>query len=159
MKFLVVERVVDFCDIDLFPRLLDTRHLVGHPSSLLNILWIGQIPVRPVRCIKGPSYTVEPDRLVCQFLRNLLGSKYSRCSTVSGRTHVQSFDGPADALGVHDVVDSYLGAQLRATMIDSVSLVLHCDACALLLRDSVLVHVSSHLPRENPQHRCAERPL
>src|SRR5438309_6264246 len=159
MKLLVVEWIVDFRDIDLLPRLLDPGHLVGHPGSLLNIFWVGQVPICPMCRIEGPSYPVEPDRLVCQFLRNLLGSKYNRCSTVAGRTHVQSFDGPADGLGVHDVVDSYLGAQLRARMIDSVSLVLHCDACDLLLRDSVLVHVSSHLQRENPQQRCAERPL
>src|SRR3989442_370621 len=44
-------------------------------------------------------------------------------------------------------------------MIHSVSLVLHCDTRDLLLLDSVLVHVSSHLQGENPQQRCAERPL
>src|SRR6266851_4547891 len=44
-------------------------------------------------------------------------------------------------------------------MIHSVSLVLHRDACNLLLLDPVLVHVPPHLQRENPQQRCAKRPL
>src|SRR5467141_3436859 len=44
-------------------------------------------------------------------------------------------------------------------MIHSISFILHCDAGDLLLLDPVLVHVSSHLQRENPQQCCAERSL
>src|SRR6267143_3936502 len=159
MELLVVEWIVYFGDIDLLSWLLDPRHLVGHPCSLLNIFWIGQISVRPVRRVKGPAYTVQPDRLVCQFLCNFLGSKDDRGSTVARRTHVQPFHRRTNRLGVHDILNSNLSAQLSTRMIHRVSLVLHRNARDLLLLDSILVHVPPHLQRENPQQRRAKRSL
>src|SRR5881397_2936919 len=44
-------------------------------------------------------------------------------------------------------------------MIHRVSFVLHRNARDFLLLDSILVHVPPHLQGENPQQRCAERPL
>ena len=79
MKLLVVEGIIWFCHVDLLSRVLDAGHLVSHLCSLLDILRIGEVPIRPVSAVQGPADTIEPDRLISKFLRNLLrGKNYGR---------------------------------------------------------------------------------
>src|SRR5207302_6532881 len=104
-----------------------------------------QIPVGPMRRVTGPSYTVQPNRLIGQLFCNLLGGENDRCCTVARRTYVQTLDRRTDRLGIHHVTHSYLGSELGRRMINSVSLVLHSYLRDLFLLDPVLVHVPPHL--------------
>src|SRR5437660_12384626 len=100
-----------------------------------------------MRRVKGPTYTVQPNRLIGQLLRNLLRNENDRCCTVAWRTYVQTLDRRTDRLGIHHVTHSYLGSELGRRMINSVSLVLHSYLRDLFLLAPGLVHIPPHLSR------------
>src|SRR5437763_10954509 len=141
VEFFVVKGIVRLGNVNLLPRVLDARHLVGHLGRLLNILRICQVPVGPMRRVKGPTYTVQPNRLIGQLLRNLLRNENDRCCTVAWRTYVQTLDRRTDRLGIHHVTHSYLGSELGRRMYNRVSLVLYCLLYDFLLIYTVLLSV------------------
>src|SRR6266481_1496466 len=98
VKLFVVEGIVWFSYIDLFSRILDARHLVGHFRRLLHVLGIGQVPVSPMSTVYGPANTIKPDRLISQLLRNLFRGKNYGGRSITGRTDIQSLDWLTDGL-------------------------------------------------------------
>src|SRR5437016_14360764 len=125
VEFFVVKGIVRLGNVNLLSRVLDARHLVGHLGRLLNILRICQVPVGPMRRVKGPTYTVQPNRLIGQLLRNLLLYENDRCCTVAWRTYVQTLDRSTDRLVIHFDTHISLVYELVHKLITIVSLIFY----------------------------------
>src|SRR5207245_10055597 len=108
VEFFVVKRIVGLSNINLLPRVLDARHLVGHLGRLLNILGVCKIPVSPVSTIQRPANAVKPDRLISQLLRNLLRCENDRRCSIARRTNVQPLPGSTDRIIASTVIRLYL---------------------------------------------------